>query len=188
MDVRRAVAALMLLGLLVSCSDDEPSSDPPDPAGSATVSPSPTETSSRQTAPAIPPIASEATLPGAKAFVRHYLRVVSYAMRTGDSDPMRELSSTSCRACETTRKRVDHVYRVGGRVVTTGWHDELVLEDPSQHLPARRFFVKIRQGRQTLFDVAGHVVDRDPAKTMSMRIRLDREADRWLVGEMELVQ
>lgn len=188
MDVRRAVAALLLLGLLVSCSDDAPSSDPPEPTASATVSPSPTETSSGQTAPAIPPVAYEATLPGAKAFLRHYLRVVSYAMRTGDSDTMRELSSASCRACEATRKRVDHVYRLRGRVVTTGWHDELVLEDPSQRLPSRRFFVKIRQGRQTLFDDAGHVVDRDPAKTMSMRISLDREADGWLVGEMELVQ
>lgn len=113
MDVRRAIAALLLLGLLVSCSDDEPSSDPPEPTGSATVT------------DRVPPSPSgdsrDPTKAGAEAFVELWVDSFNYAMQTGDTATFRPLSSNECTSCQAVIKKIEQIYGPGGHVESDGW-------------------------------------------------------------------
>jgi hypothetical protein len=113
MDVRSLVAALMLLGSLVSCSDDEPTSDPQEPTSSATVSPSPTEPPSE---PVMPEIARHDTNRGAAAFVEYYWQTVDYAEATGETQPLRALGAKGCDKCNGGLQYLVRVNSAGGRI------------------------------------------------------------------------
>lgn len=113
MDVRRLVAAVMLLGLLVSCSDDEPTSDPQEPTSSAT----PTD----RVPPTPPQESRESTGAGARAFVRFWVESFNYAMQTGDTADFRPLSSEECASCTEISKLIEEIYGPGGHVESDGW-------------------------------------------------------------------
>ena len=111
MKVRRFAAALLLLPwLLVSCSDDEPTSDPKEPTGSATMSPSPTG----PVEPELPGVAKTADKRGAIAFLKYYWAMVDYAQASGDTSGLRQLSMPSCQSCTRANAYLEKVYRTGG--------------------------------------------------------------------------
>ncbi|MEO9223304.1 MAG: DUF6318 family protein, partial [Mycobacteriaceae bacterium] len=57
----------------------------------------------------------------AKAFVRHYLAVFSYAARTGDTDAMSAMSDPACKVCDMLTNQIKRVYAAGGRVTGRGY-------------------------------------------------------------------
>jgi hypothetical protein len=111
MDVRRVVAALVLAGLLVGCSDDGPSSGPPEASDSASVSDPPTPSAE----------ARDATAAGARAFVRYWIESFNYAMQTGETAEFRLLFTRSCDSCSGIVQLIDDIYEPGGHVQSDGW-------------------------------------------------------------------
>ena len=110
MDVRRAIAALLLLGLLVSCSDDEPSSDPPDPTASAT----PTSTAPARACDSCRSAGEREA--SAKAFVRYWFDVFNYAVNSGDPALLCDQSAGECITCKAFRRNIDEGHADGGGV------------------------------------------------------------------------
>lgn len=118
MAVRRLIATLLLLPVLAACSDDEPgSSGSGDPTTPATSDPTPTETPP----PTEPPEAGEKTEAGAKAFVEYWIQALNFAMRTGDTSVLDELSTATCSSCDSMRKTIEDIYTSGGEIRSVGW-------------------------------------------------------------------
>lgn len=117
MVVRRLVAALLFLPVLVSCSDDDPDSpdagDPTTPVTSAT----PTETPP----PTEPPEAGDRTKAGAKAFVEYWVATLNYAAATGETTEFAGLGTASCNSCNEIARLVDSTYEDGGYIRSHGW-------------------------------------------------------------------
>jgi len=116
MVVRRLLAALVLLPVLVACSDKEtggPRADPSEPTSSATVEPTPTE----PTSPAMPSAVRRLNDDGAAAFVDYYWQVVEYAELTGDVASLGRLGSVACTKCRGGIGYVTKVHRQGGQIL-----------------------------------------------------------------------
>jgi hypothetical protein len=136
----------------------------------------------------MPPIASERTFAGAKAFVEHFLATVSYAMRTGESEHARALSLESCHTCATVLRRVDKVYGLGARVKTRGWAAEAMFADPSTSVSTPVIATRVHQAAQVLIDRDGEVIDRDRAAVIPMDIALERTERGWRVREIAVLR
>ena len=80
------------------------------------VSPSPTPT-----APTLPAEARGTSTASAKAFVRHYVAAVNFAMVSGDTSALTDLSLPSCSTCQAIATRIEEVYGQGGRLSGEGW-------------------------------------------------------------------
>jgi hypothetical protein len=178
MDVRRAVAALLLLGLLVSCSDDEPGSDPPEPTGSATVS------STAPVEPVIPAEARGTDEASAKVFVRYWFELFNYAVNTGDSIRLIRLSASDCVTCKAFRRNIRKAYADGGRVRAVGWTPTSIrpmggFEDPT-------FVLRVRQGDEKYLDSDGDVVRHFTGGHRRMVIQLALEGSAWRVQQLDI--
>jgi hypothetical protein len=69
----------------------------------------------------LPDAAKGTSEASAKAFVRHYVELVNYAMRTGDVGQLRALSAKGCRSCAAVASNVETVYADGGKLTGKGW-------------------------------------------------------------------
>lgn len=95
--------------------------DPP-PLESTSPSPSPSPTASpTSSAPTLPPEAEGTSTAAAKAFVRHYVDVINYAMATGDVRLLRALSDSRCKSCVAVVSNIRTLYRSGGFLEGEGW-------------------------------------------------------------------
>jgi hypothetical protein len=108
MDVRRLIAALMLLGLLVSCSDDGPGSGPQEPTGSATVSPTPTGSEATHNA-------------NATDAVRGWFRALNDAFDSGDATQLKVISAPACVTCQGFITAIERTASAGGSVDAPDW-------------------------------------------------------------------
>jgi len=176
MDVRRAIAALLLLGLLVSCSDDEPSSGPPEPTESATT------TSTVPVEPVMPAEARGSDQASAKAFVRYWFDVFNYAVNTGDSVRLMRLSASECVTCKAFRRNIRRAYADGGHVRAMGWTPTSIR--PLEKFEEPTFALRVRQGEEEHLDAGGEVVRHFSGRSRSMTIRLTQQGSSWLVGEL----
>jgi hypothetical protein len=176
MDVRRLVAALMLLGSLVSCSDDEPTSDPQEPTSSATVSPSPT-------GPVIPAEARGTDETSAKAFVRYWFEVFNTAVNSGDPAPLMQLSTADCVSCKAFRRNIERAYSDGGRVRAVGWRPTSIDPVGGQ---AATFALSVRQGDEQYLNSSGDVVRHFAGGRRNMIIQLVRLGSIWRVERLEI--
>jgi hypothetical protein len=107
MDVRRVVAPLLLAGLLVGCSDDGPSSGPPEASDSAPISPTTTETAD---APADP-----------EAAVREWFRLLSAAFESLDTSDLKAASAHGCVTCRGFVQAIDRTAAAGGSFAAPPW-------------------------------------------------------------------
>ncbi|WP_408021470.1 DUF6318 family protein [Sinomonas humi] len=74
------------------------------PASTASPDPRPTPASSRGPArnvppPVLPEAAKQNTAEGFEAFTQYWFDTVTYALETGDSEPLREISLPDCKMC-----------------------------------------------------------------------------------------
>lgn len=180
MDVRRVVAAVMLLGLLVSCSDDEPTTDPQEPTSSATGTPSPTPTE-----PVIPDEARGTDEASAKAFVRYWFEVLSRSMDDGNVGLVDDLSAKDCRSCSSLADAIAEVYADGGRFKTEGWKVQKISRAPGFADERPDFLLKTRHTRRDLIDKNGDLVDRMPTTMVSMRVVLVPHDESWQLKDLE---
>lgn len=188
MVVRRLLATLVAASLLVSCSDDGPRADPPEPtapATSATVEPSATVT---PTGLEVPPEARGTDEASAKAFVKYWFKVLSQSMSDGQVRSVLDLSDPRCKSCKDLTAAIAEVYAEGGRFKTTGWHVELIAHAPAYTKSKPDYLLRTRHARRTLVGASGTVVDVNRQETVAMRVVLTRVQDGWRVRVLEQVR
>ena len=116
---RRPAAALAVTGLsallLVGCQSNP--APPPLQRTAPSASPSP----SVPVAPTMPPEARGTSKAAAKAFVRHYISTVNYAMATGETAQLAALSGPNCGTCTAIADKVEQIYGNGGHLEGAGW-------------------------------------------------------------------
>jgi hypothetical protein len=100
--------------MLAACND----SDNPRPAPLPTTT---TEKSTTPTPPPLPPTANGTSNASAEAFVRHFIETLNFAITTGDTGPVRRLSTEKCSSCKGVADYLDGIYSAGGNVATSGW-------------------------------------------------------------------
>jgi hypothetical protein len=125
------LAAGAAAALLAGCQSN-PAPPPLDAAPSPTASsPSPSPSA---TPPAMPAEATGTSRAAAKAFVRHYIDMVNYAMATGDTGPLVQSSAEDCESCSAVAENISSLYRSGGRLEGKGWRvaDLMILQKSSQ--------------------------------------------------------
>lgn len=114
MGVRRVVVTVVLVAALVSCSEEDPRSEPADPTSSPTVTTS--QEPRVPEPPALPAVAREPTKAGAVALLRYYWHVVDYAQETGDVAPLKALGLPQCEFCTGGIRYLEGVSSKGGIV------------------------------------------------------------------------
>lgn len=107
---RHLLVVLLALGLLGGCGKEPPTAAPSGDASTPVVTPSSTPTA----APVLPEQAKGNTKAGAIAFVRHYVDVVNFAIETGRTGDLANLSHKSCGSCDRLIENVSKVYAGGG--------------------------------------------------------------------------
>ena len=103
---RSALAALLAVGLLGACSDDDPEPDIADPTTSAISTPPTTATS----APTVPPTSSL----GPEDTVRAWVSAWNLALDRGDTSGLRAFDADSCRGCDELIGPVEQIALAGG--------------------------------------------------------------------------
>jgi hypothetical protein len=187
MRVRRltaGIAAALLLSL-GACGGDDATHPYPYPFPSrptATESPGP----SRAHAPTPPPRARGTDEAAARAFVRFYLEVVSEAMSTGRTRPIRRHGTPSCASCATVAATVDDLYEDGATWDTGGW-EPLAFTSSTQVPHGYGFEVRVRQHRRLIRE-GGRLVGSTPAADLSMRIEVHRSDGRWRTAELVILR
>ena len=134
----RLVALVMAAALLFAgCTEDRPKE--PDP----TTKPSPTAT-----VPSMPAEATQKTVGGAAAFVKHYVDVLNYASNTGDVKELQKLSDPKCEGCNTYIDLFKRTYEAGGYYKDAEWslsdleathQDSTLVVFAAAHVPGGRF-------------------------------------------------
>lgn len=109
-----AAGLVVLSGALVGCSGEAAPQGSPAPSTSVASSATPT-------APTLPAEAKGTSPQAAEAFVRHYVDLINYSLRTLDGKPMLEASAESCELCKGFARIVADVERRNGRFEGGDW-------------------------------------------------------------------
>lgn len=142
----RALGALAVGVMVLAGCQSNP--EPP-PLESASGSPSPSATESpTPAAPTLPAEAKGTSEAAAKAFVRHWIEVLNYAMATGDTAPLSALSDPDCSSCAAVVERIESVYESDGSIVSNGWHVRSIQAVPMQPRARPKFDLGLSMSRQ----------------------------------------
>ena len=181
---RRLLAAVAGAALLVAsgCTSDEA----PEPAPLPTESASPSDTGSPSpTAPTLPAEAEGTSPAAAKAFARHYVKVVNFASATGKIAELDDLSKTSCRSCTALIERIESVYAAGGSFEGDGWMVRSVRHQPFQPRNAPVLSVSIRISPQVMIEESGAAPVSFPGGRDQLTLRLTWKGNDWKVRDLE---
>lgn len=176
---RAVIAAVALTLGLAGCSSDdpEPRVAPPSP-----TSPSTTGTSA-ETPPQMPDAAKGTDAAAAEAFVEFYWETVDYAQRTGDLDPLRQVSSEDCLACRSGIQRLEEIFAKDG-VISGGTsrvaRPKTVFVEGNAGLDAVVEF-DLSSTRQRIDYPAGETDEAYRGGTSAMRARLQRDGIGWIM-------
>lgn len=112
---RRAAAtvsgAVVAAVLLAGCSDTDAEADPAPSTTSEASAPTTSATADVPDVPAMPAEAEGTDDAAAVAFVEYWVELVNYAIHTGDSSPVREVTAVGCDVCTAIFDELD---RTGG--------------------------------------------------------------------------
>jgi hypothetical protein len=61
----------------------------------------------------LPELAKRNDAVGAKAFVKYWFSAVTYAMKTGDTEPFMAVSAKDCKTCSNLVREIDAIYAQG---------------------------------------------------------------------------
>ena len=122
--LRCALAALVVVGALGGCSDDDPEPKVDDPTPS--VSSGPTESVS------VSPTVSPALTP--KEAVKAWVDAQNEALSTGSTDALRALAAPDCQGCDDFPEPIEEVFAAGGSYEGGEWkliHSNVESSSPS---------------------------------------------------------
>ncbi len=171
----------------VTGCDSNPTPKPLTPAALATDPASSAEgpQSAPPTAPAMP-VAAQGTGPrAAKAFVRHWIETLNYAVSTGDTSQVRVLSMADCESCNAMTDKVDLVYHRGGEFRGKGWVIRTIRFQPYQPKTRPVLSVGLFVAPQTMIGRAGETLQRFPGGRNLITFRLKRAGSGWRVAGFE---
>ena len=106
---RTSLPYLALAAVLLAGCSGKPAPKEPDSTGSA----SPEATA---TPPPLPEAATQETAEGAASFVDHYLAVLNYASRSGDTTPLQAISRADCTGCADYIQHYQERADAGGQI------------------------------------------------------------------------
>ena len=127
---RRYVATTVALLALVGasgCANDsaEPAPLPSQSSSATTASATPSETASASgsaaAAPSMPAGARGTSAASAEVFARHYVDLINYASRTGNTRELLAASADKCKSCAAISSLVNGIYSKGGAIRSDGW-------------------------------------------------------------------
>jgi hypothetical protein len=165
-------SALLLPAVGACSSDDEPSTLPPLPSGSAASStPSPTYS--------VPPF--PATKAGAADFVRLYLKTANEAQTTGHTERLATLSSPECAPCHRYIRSVIRYWQegrvVGGEIVARFVEVALMTATDST------VTVIADEAAVRIYNHSGDIIREAPSsENTALTYRLTRVHHGWLVS------
>lgn len=187
MNVRRTAATLAAALLLSACTTNaDPPDDKPTPSGSTSANSSPSPSTSTSAAPTMPVEAKGASQKAAEAFTKYYFALITHAMVTGDTAPLRENSTDTCKSCANVAKIIDDAYAKGAWFETKGW-EITFLHEGRQLTDGFEFLLKVREHPRTLKD-AGKAVDQQPAADYAMRAVIQPVEGQWRMTWLDTVR
>jgi hypothetical protein len=159
----------------------------PPPLASASTSPKPSP-SPATAAPTLPAEAQGTSKAAAKAFVRHWIDVLNYAMSTGDTAGLVELADRSCSTCEAIADRIEDVYAGGGHLEGTGWRIRTLsyLEGENSKSPLVSAGIEIAP--QAAYASAEATPSQSPRSRGHLDFSLDWRPTGWKVLRLEATQ
>ena len=154
----RAAAATALCAalLLAGCSGD-PEPIVPEATGTASASPSASPSAS-----AAPQPWERRTKAGAVAFVEHWVEVFNAAAASGDVGGLRQISSTTCEACQGYAEMIEDLYAQGGRLESDGWSVVQAGVAPSGDIANLSVGLQIRRSQERIIERALRELATDP--------------------------
>lgn len=180
---RRSLVAVATAGLLgfgtSGCTSDD---DPPRPAPLPTEPPSPSQSAS-PSAPLLPSEAQGTSGSAAKAFARHWVDTVNYAMASGDASPLEALASSACSTCTNLASRIERVNEAGGRFEGGQWTIRALRYT---RLPERAAYVVagVNIDEQTVTERRGAEPVRNEATRGSLEFRMRPADNSWSIYEL----
>jgi len=174
---RAALAALLVAGLLASCSEDDPEPDIADPTTSA-----PTGTASESASPSAKPTG----LATPKSTVAAWVAVWNAALSSGDTRAIHRLETPDCRNCAAISAVIDDVVAAGGSFQGGEWSigkSKVVVVDE------RRVKVNVAMSvaEGSTINSAGEEPVHYEADKRIVVYELERTAGSWLVDAIELL-
>lgn len=177
---------MMVVALFLAGCQGNP--EPPPLDGTPTSgSPSPTPPPT-VAAPSLPPEAEGTSTAAAKAFVRHYVDLVNYAMATGDTGPISELSLKSCNTCTAIINRIDEVYSSDGRLEGMGWKVRTVSPVAVLAEGAQLIAVGIDISRQITYEASDASPSSSPESRGNLDFYLVKRRSAWRVERLDATQ
>jgi hypothetical protein len=191
--VRTLAATAVLLGAALSaCTDDaaapKPLSSPsssadPSPSGSGSTSVGPTA-SATPSPPAMPREARGTSDKAAEAFARHYVALINYAMRSGDTSVIKRWAMSSCSTCLALAHSIDDLYRSKGHTKGGGW--KILGSERSTRKSGDRTYVQfqIRITEQTIYETPGAKPSTSGSGKGRLEFELRSSSDLWEVRRL----
>ena len=181
---RAALAALLAGCLLAGCSDDDPKPNIVDPTTSVSSTPPVSVSTSPTSSPTSAPTAEVEP----RDVVDEWLQAWNVAMTSGDTKPVRSLSTSECASCGRLMSKVEEVYRKGGRYETDGWSATRVSEAPDSREATPSFVMQVVQASRALYGADGELVDQAPKTTIPMRMTFAQSQGTWKLSRLEILE
>lgn len=182
---RRAVLGALALGAVVLSGCQANPEPPPIDTASSSPSPSPSPTDA---APTLPAEAQGTSEKAAKAFVRHYIDLVNFAMRTGDTSELASLSNEECSTCRAIVARIEEVYENGGRLEGHGWRVRTLTYLATGGKRTALVAAGIRISPQMAYVASDSAASHSPASRGNLDFSLSRTPSGWQVTGLEATQ
>jgi hypothetical protein len=159
-------------------SNPEP---PPLDRTSTSESPTPSPSPPVDAPPPLPDAAKGTSEASAKAFVRHYVELINFAVATGSTQAFTAVSDRNCVSCNAVADRVRNVYGAGGSIISDGWVIESIQTVPSQPTRAPKFDVGLRLSKQIVRKAADSRPETFEGGKLPATFHLVRRGDAWFI-------
>ena len=136
-------------------------------------------------APAMPAEARGSTPPAVEAFGRHYVAAVNFALRTGDTDHLKELAASTCGGCAAITNRIDEVYGRGGRLEGAGWIVRTANGALGQNGRTAQVSMGLTISKQIAFESPGASPSPSRAIRGLLDLQLRRSGKQWRVERLQ---
>jgi hypothetical protein len=179
-----AALAVAVTLVVAGCTDD--SSPKPSPLPSATESSS--SAAPTPSAPAMPTVAKGVNSRSAEAFARHYVDLINYAMHSGDTAVIRELSTERCQTCEAIAGAIDRVYEKSGHLEGDGWRVLSAAPAVSTSGKTARVSMQIRINKQVAYSTPHASPSASRPQIGNLDFGLARSHNAWVTDELRAIE
>lgn len=178
-----AAVAVTVPVLVDGCTQD--TGPKPSPLPSTTKSASPTSTA--PTPPVMPAEAKGTSAKSAKAFARHYVDLINFSSKSGDTATLDAASDPACESCAAISKNIRDIYDAGGSITSHGWKLRSATLVPQQPKSRPILDLGIIQAPERVVRASGQAPKRFPGGKQPMTMHLIMRQNAWVVARLDLV-